>query len=156
MHHFHFRYVAECPAGQTCARVFQLINDLNPAHVDILFRDAFIAFQTGQNLSELPEGSLNRWKEFQAYFRRSVESLPQECASVFGMVCFVLGTANDRLFRRLPHLIRMQREHAELQGEQSESEVLLLREQHMLQIAYDAFCELVISPLCDSKEDSFA
>ena len=155
MHHLHFRYVSECPPGQTCSRVFQLINDLSPAQVDILFRDVFVAFQTGLERGDKPEDCLNRLKEFQAYFRRLTESLPQECASVYGMVCFVLGTAHDRISRRLPHMIRMQREHSELNEGASESEAVLLKEQHMLQIAYGTFCELVIQPLCDSDEDSF-
>jgi hypothetical protein len=149
MHPLHFRYVTECPSGQTCGRLFQLLDDMAPALRAQLLRDVFHALNVfPSDASPGPEEANDScYREFRKRFARLAALLPEEGPLVYGMVCYVLSNAYSRSTQRLFCFIEQHRELADTDPESRDSLDSLREEEHQVRVAYRSFCELVVAAL---------
>ncbi len=148
MHPLHFRYVSDPPSGQTCSRLFQLMDDLEPDGRHALLRDAFHAFNVyPTEKGTVKERAAHCYREFKERCKTLMEMLPEESPFVFGLVCSTLGNGLARSTRRVFHFIERQREDADDDPTAKEKMDFLREEEHQLRVAYREFCDLVIAVL---------
>ncbi len=154
MHPLHFEYVSENRHHQSCSKLFQLMDDLEPVGRDELLRDAYISLNvfSKDGESESKDSPL-RYREFKKRFRTLTQMLPEESPFIYGMVCYILGSVSGRSTKGIFAVIERQLAAADIIPDTMDNVHSLRAEEHQLRVAYREFCELVLPGMLGRDED---
>ena len=141
MHHFHFQYVSAVPSCQNCSSLFQLLDDINPRQRTALLRSAYLKLQ----VSGADDSS--NYREFKRRLNALACLVSDQEFVVYGMICFILGDVLRRITYGIFQIVDKKRELLEVFPDKTESKSMhfLREEEHELRLAYQSFCEMVVS-----------
>ncbi len=147
MHHIHFRYVSAVPRHQNCSSLFQLLDDINPRQRTALLQSAYVQLRVSG------DDDSSEYREFKRRLNALACLAPDQELIVYGMVCFILGSVLRRITHGIFQFVDIKRTALERsQNENASQQIAFLREEeHELRLAYQSFCEMVVSDLLNDQ-----